>query len=165
RWYGPGRRREVHYGEVIAAGRAGRPRAEEGLGDLAQDPSQPAIVRATALDLLRHYGPASVPASVAGTRDPDPGVRPAAIAGLERVPAETRAPLVAPLLGDPVRAVRIEAARVLSSVPSDRLDASQRQAEERALAEFVAAQTVALDLPGPHLNLAVVYENQGKHTH
>src|SRR2546426_6757419 len=137
--------------------------AEERLLNLARNSSEPAIVRATALDVLRRYGPASLPVSVEGTRDPDPAVRTAAVASLERVPPDERVSLVAPLLGDPVRAVRIEAARVLSSVPSDRLDASQRRAAERAVGEFIAAQSAALDLPGPHLNLAVLYENQGRH--
>ena len=45
----------------------------------------------------------------------------------------------------------------------NRLDASQRRADERAVGEFIAAQSAALDLPGPHLNLAVLYENQGRH--
>ncbi len=45
----------------------------------------------------------------------------------------------------------------------NRLDASQRRAAERAVGEFIAAQSTALDLPGPHLNLAVLYENQGRH--
>ena len=92
--------------------------AEERLLNLARNSSEPAIVRATALDVLRRYGPASLPVSVEGTRDPDPAVRTAAVASLERVPPDERVSLVAPLLGDPVRAVRIEAARVLSSVPS-----------------------------------------------
>src|SRR5438309_63677 len=34
----------------------------------------------------------------------------------------------------------------------NRLDASQRRAAERAVGEFIAAQSAALDLPGPHLN-------------
>ena len=163
RWYGPARRQETHYGEVIAAGRAGRPGAEEALAQLARDAGQPAIVRATAFDLLKRYGAGSVPASVAGTRDTDPAVRAAAVASLERVPPEERVPLVAPLLADPRRAVRIEAARVLSAAPLDRFGATQWQAYEKALGEFVAAQNVSLDMPGAHLNLAVVYENQGRH--
>ena len=163
RWYGPTRRQEPHYGEAIASGRAGRPGAEAALAALARDGAQPAIVRATALDLLGRYGPSSVPASVAGTRDPDPAVRTAAVHGLERVPPAERLAFVAPLLEDPRRAVRVEAARVLSAVPRDRFDAAQRQAYEKALAEFVLAQDVSLDLPGAHLNLAVVEENQGQH--
>jgi predicted CXXCH cytochrome family protein len=163
RWYGPGRRHEVHYGEVIAAGRSGRPRAEEGLVRLVEDAAQPAIVRATALDLLGHYGPGSLAASVAATRDGDPAVRAAAVGSLERVPPAERLPLAAPMLTDPVRAVRIEAARVLSSVPPERLGASERRAYEAALRDFIAAQAVSLDAPGAHLNLAVVYANQGRH--
>jgi predicted CXXCH cytochrome family protein len=162
RWYGPGRSQAPHYGQVIAAGRAGRPDAEVSLTTLAGDTSQPAIVRATALDLLGRYGAESVPASVAATHDPDPAVRTAAVGSLERVPAESRAPLVTPLLGDPVRTVRIEAAHVLSSVPAERLDAGERRAYEAALAEYVAAQDASLDMPGSHLNLAVVLENERK---
>jgi len=163
RWYGSARRQETHYGEALAAGRAARPGAEDALVALAGDASAPAIVRATALDLLRHSGPASVPASVAGTHDPDPAVRVAAVGGLERVPPERRVPLVAAALRDPRRAIRIEAARVLSSVPPERFDPAERRAYESALAEFEAAQGVALDMPGPYLNLAVVAENEGRH--
>ena len=50
RWYGPDRRHEAHYGEVLAAGRAGQRGAEESLLNLARDSSEPAIVRATALE-------------------------------------------------------------------------------------------------------------------
>ena len=57
RWYGPDRRHEAHYGEVLAAGRAGQRGAEESLLNLARDSSEPAIVRATALDVLRATGP------------------------------------------------------------------------------------------------------------
>jgi predicted CXXCH cytochrome family protein len=163
RWYGPGRRESPHYGEVIAAGRAGRPGAEAALVKLVMEPKQPAIVRATAVDLLGRYGAASVPASVAATRDADPAVRTAAVSSLERVPAAERVPLVAPLLGDPRRAVRMEAARVLSSATS-RLDPAERRAYEAAIAEFTAGQEAALDMPGPHLNLAVVHQNEGDPT-
>src|SRR5262249_45930481 len=107
RWYGPTRRNEPHYGEAIAAGRARRPDAEDGLMAVVTDHSQPAIVRATALDILQRYGPASVSACVEATRDPDAAVRTAAVASLERVPPEQRAALVAAALGDPMRAVRI----------------------------------------------------------
>jgi predicted CXXCH cytochrome family protein len=159
-WYGPDRQEKAHYGEVIAAGRAGHPDAEAPLAALVADASQPAIVRATALSLLGHNGPTGVAASVAATRDPDPAVRAAAAGSLLRVPPEARLPLVAPLLGDSIRAVRVEAARVLASVPPDRLDASQRRALDAAIAEFVAAQGASLDMPGSHLNLAVLRESR-----
>jgi predicted CXXCH cytochrome family protein len=165
RWYGPERRTEPHYGETLAAGRAGRRDAEGALVKLVQDGTQPAIVRATAVDLLGRYGPAGVPATVAATRDADPAVRTAAAGSLERVPPEERVALVAPLLHDPRRAVRIEAARVLSSVPAERFDGPQRRTYEAALAEFVRAQEATLDMPGSWLNLAVVDENRGDAAH
>ena len=160
RWY-PARPQDTHYGEILAAGRAGGPDAEAALAKLVAAPSEPGIVRATAANLLGRYGASSVGVSVAATRDPDPAVRTAAAGSLLRVPAEGRSPLVAPLLSDPVRAVRIEAARVLASVPADRVDASLRRAFDAATAELVAAQQVSLDMPGSHLNLAVLHESRG----
>jgi len=158
RWYGSGRRQEPGYGAAIAAGRTGRPDAEAVLATLAANVAEPAIVRATALDLLGHYGAASLTASVAAVRDPDPAVRAAAVASLQRVAPDERASLLAPLLDDPARAVRIETARVLASA---RLSDAMRPRYEAALAEFVAAQNASLDMPGAHLNLAVVYEGRG----
>jgi predicted CXXCH cytochrome family protein len=163
RWYGRARAHEPHYGEALAAGRAGRPDAEEKLVRLVGNAAAPAIVRATAVDLLQRYGPGSVPASVAATRDDDPAVRAAAVRSLHRVAPEERIPLITPLLGDHARAVRIEAARVLSGVPREWFDAAERRAYEVAFGEFVAAQNESLDMPGAHLNLAVVCENEGKH--
>ena len=162
RWYGPGRRQEPHYGEIIAAGRAGRAGADAALATLRADASQPAIVRATAVSLLGRFGATGIDASVAATRDPDPAVRAAAVGSLDRVAPGERLPLVAPLLDDRARAVRIEAARVLAAVPPDRLDAAQRRLLDRATAELVAAQGAALDMPGPHLNLAVLHNDRGE---
>ena len=51
---------------------------------------------------------------------------------------------------------------MLSSVPAGEFDADKRARFEAAIAEYVAAQQVSLDMPGAHLNLAVVAENQGR---
>jgi Flp pilus assembly protein TadD len=126
------------------------------VGDLAQ----PAIVRATALDLLARGG-AGLEARLAATGDADPLVRATAVGGLDRLPPGARVAGAAPLLGDPVRAVREEAARVLSSAPSESLEPEQRRALEKALAEFEAAQRATADLPAAHLNLAVLHANRG----
>jgi len=160
KWYGhaPG----SHYGEVIAAGRAGAPNADAGLTALAADAQQPAIVRAAALDALRRYGPAGTAAIVAATRDEDPAVRAMAAAGLARLPDGERLRAALPLLADPVRSVRIEAARALASMPPDRFDAAQRKAFDAALAEFEQAQAASADVPASHLNLGALYEAQGR---
>lgn len=161
RWYGPGRRQEPHYGEVFAAARAGQRNAPSALARVAGDGAQPAVVRATALALLRADPATGLDARLAATRDPDPEVRAAAADSLESAEPQRRSYALAPLLGDPVRAVRIAAARALASLP-----AAQRAAHEpafgAALAEYEAAQGVSLDMPGAHLNLAVLQAAMGR---
>jgi predicted CXXCH cytochrome family protein len=160
RWYGPARQ-GPHYGEVIAAGREGHRGAVPPLMALAGDGRQPAIVRATALELLRGYGAAGAAAMVTATKDPDPLVRAAAAGGLGPLAPRERL-AAAPLLKDPIRLVRIEAARVLASAPSEALDPSQRRTYEAALAEYQDAQMAMADMPSSHLNLGVLYADQGR---
>ncbi len=159
-WYGTPKR-PPHYGEVFAAARRGAPNAAQALSALAADTAQPAIVRATALDSLRG-GAIGVNERIAATRDADAELRAAAAASLEDVEASLRVPTLAPLLKDPVRAVRIAAARSLATLPHAQFDAPTRQAFDAALAEYIAAQQVALDMPGPNLNLAVLYARTGR---
>ncbi len=161
-WYGPKRRQEPHYGEAFAAARAGRPGAHEALAGLAADRTQPAIVRATALDGLRNDPRTGDGTRIEATRDASAEVRAAAADSLEALPDAQRLYGLTPLLRDPVRAVRIAAARGLSSLPPGRLDAAARPAFDAALAEYIAAQSVSLDMPGAQLNLAVVYQNTGR---
>jgi len=161
KWYGPERRRDPHFAEAIAAGRAGDPAAFEPLAALADDAEQPAIVRATALELLSQYGPPALDPLTAATRDQGPLLRATAAAGLVRLPPEQRLAAL-PLLEDPIRAVRVEAARVLAELPSDHFDPAQLRAFEAALAEYREAQLAMADMPGGRLNLAVLYAQRGE---
>ena len=162
RWYGPQRRQEHHYGEALFAGRYGKPGAVAGLVALADDGTQPAIVRATALDLLGQYPGRSALATLQrGLKDSDPLVRRAAVVGQELLPAAQRAAALVPMLDDPVRAVRIEAARLLApaarSLPADR-----KERFNRALAEFEAVQQENADRPEAHANLGNLYIARGE---
>ncbi len=160
RWYG--NRRPSHYGEVLAAARAGKQSARNELVALSEDRSRPAIIRATALDLLRKYAADGAPGAAAFLRDPDPAVRVAAVDSFGGSTLGDRVEAVGPLLSDPVRAVRLAAARVLSGVPRDQLDLVQRKVLDDAVAELIAAQSLHFDLPGPNVNVAVVYESTGR---
>jgi tetratricopeptide (TPR) repeat protein len=162
KWYGPARPKGADWALAMAAGRAGSRDGAPALIAVALDRQLPAIVRAGALDLLRGYGPQGTGVMTALVRDDDPALRLAAAAGLEAVSPAERVAAVAPLLSDRTRAVRIEAARVLAPVPTERLDASQRKALEAAVAEFVEAQMAMADLPASHFNLAVLFAAQGK---
>src|SRR5262249_28583597 len=130
KWYAHPAGRSPHYGEALAAARAGSSTAEAELGAVANDRRQTAIARATALNTRR--GPGGAGAIVTAAKDEDPAVRAAAAAGLARIPAAERVAAAPPLLRDPVRSVRIEAARALASVPPDRFDAETRKAFDAA---------------------------------
>ena len=126
RWYGP---REPHWGEALHAG---------DFAKVASDPGVPAIARATALSRMRS-GPENVIES--GLRDPDPLVRLGALLAIE---PEARLRLAAPLLSDPVRGVRIEAARILAGSGVENL------------AEYQAVQEANADRPEAQLNLGLL---------
>jgi len=145
-WYGPNRRQEPHYGEAFAAARPDN-RCKQSAGPAGCRPAAAAIVRATALAALRADALTGISERIAATRDADPECAPQQpTAGVHAGTATSvRA---GPLLRDPVRAVRMAAARGLSSLPADRFDPSIRPAFDAALAEYVAAQNLSLDMPG-----------------
>ncbi len=165
RTWGPGRPKlEPHYGEVFAKAQAGKPDAVPALAQLAGDARRSAIVRATALTALSGEGSAGIAMRVESTRDPDPEVRASAADSFDAVAPEQRIYALVPLLRDPVLAVRIAAARSLSALAKDQIGVADRPAFDAAIAEFIAAQMHSLDMPGAHLNLAVVYSNAGQVT-
>ena len=152
RWYGQARR--PHYGTTLAAGRVGAPAARPELIRLTRDPLQPTIVRATALSLLDRY-PASD--SGAALREallaPEALLRRTAVATLAVPDPGERARLLAPLLSDPVRAVRMAVVSALAGVPPERLKPFQRDALENAVDEYRASMAYTLDFPSSAFNL------------
>lgn len=162
KWYGPRRRQEPHYGEAFALARSGQPGGREALAELIGRRDTAAVVRASALAELRQDPVTGMAARIEAARDEDPEVRAAAADSAEGLPVEQRVAVLSRLLKDPVRAVRVAAARSFSGVPSDQMPVDVRPAFESALAEYIAAQSVALDMPGAQFNLAAVYENTGR---
>jgi predicted CXXCH cytochrome family protein len=144
KWYGQAKK--PHYGPTLAAGREGRPEARDDLVRLAGDQLYPAIVRATALSLLGQYpGEASTRAFAIGLADPEPLLRHTAVNSIVASSPEELVELVAPLLFDPMRAVRMQAAVQLADVPDQLLKSYQREALSRGLAEYREAMEYSLD--------------------
>ncbi len=159
RWYGP--ERQPHFAAVIAAGRQALPGAQDSLLELAKDVEQPAIARATALDLLLGYASNDLADLQPLTDDASPVVRTRAVAALQGIPPDQSVEALGAMLDDPVRAVRIEAARVLASVPRSLHVLIDREAYRAAFAEFEEAQYEMADTPGAQLNLGAAYAGQG----
>ena len=158
-WHGVDRK--PHYGEAIHAGRSVSPAANDLLIRAISNSDYPGIARATALTLLRPpYSAETVAEIRRSLGNPDSLLRRAALSTLSGIAPEIVVGLGAYLLTDPVRSVRIEAARVISpwqeSLPVEHLPAFRRATEER-----IAAQLAIAERPEAHMNLGNVYLEAG----
>jgi predicted CXXCH cytochrome family protein len=157
RWYGVARK--PHYGTVLAAGRRADPAARPELLRLAADTLSPTLVRATALSLLGRYGGADVTAAFrSALLDEEPLLRRTAVADAPIADEAERVARLAPLLADPFRAVRLEAASALAGTPPSLLRPYQQDALATALADYVKAMEYSLDFSFAGHNLGLMYE-------
>ena len=156
KWYGPGRR--AHYGEIIQAGRNQQPGAAEGLIRLVGDPLYPVIVRATALELLDAYpGEDSAAALERALMDGEALIRRTAVSHLQTSDPKRLVRMITPLLYDPVKAVRTDAASRLAGQPSRLLADDQRRMFEQTLKEYIAAMEYSGDFAFGRYNLGNLY--------
>jgi len=157
-WFPNGRQTRPHFGVALYAGRIGAANAEPLLDALIAEQDQPAIARASALTLLAPLAsPASEAAIRAALADPNPLVRAAAPrAALPAPPTPAMAQAAAPLLSDPVRAVRIETVRVLAGVDQRSLTPEQQTAFAAATLELFGAEMIDADRPEAYLNLGLL---------
>jgi tetratricopeptide (TPR) repeat protein len=155
-WFPDGRSGRAHYGEVFNAARRGiGGQTADGLAQIALDLSQAAIVRATALDLLRPLVNASLFGRVVPLlNDKSDLVRQAALRLLDRAPAQARASLAGGLLTDPVGAVRLDAARSLASVPSQSLPPILQRKVQSAMSEYQRSLLANADFPETQMQIA-----------
>jgi tetratricopeptide (TPR) repeat protein len=159
KWYGTARK--PHYGSVLAAGRRADPSAKADLLRLAGDALSPTLVRATALSLLGRYPGADVTAAFrAALLDEEPLMRRTAVAEAPIRDEAERASRLAPLLSDPFRAVRLEAAAQLAGTSPGLLQPYQQEALSTALADYVKAMEYSLDFSYAGHNLGLLYERQ-----
>lgn len=166
RGWGAGREGKAHFGEVLHAGRRHAPGAADALAALVVDESEPAIVRATALQLLAAQGgvaAAGLSEAVArGAAAGDPLLRLAAADAAAALAPPDRLRRIATLLEDSRLAVRVAAARTLVDVPASMWRPEGRRALTEALAEYRAVQQANADRPSAHVNLASLHGQFGE---
>ncbi len=145
-WYGHTPSGRQQFAEALAAGTRGAPGAEKQLAQLATDRTQPDIARASAIARMRRFTPEAV--------------RRAAVEALSTLDPRARGALLAPLLDDAVRSVRLEAVAAMAGVSAELVAPALRAARDRATTEFIAAQELNGDRPEGHLALATFYAAQ-----
>lgn len=165
KWYKPKERKEDKIVPALAAARTGHPSSQHALSELALDETMPAIVRATAITELGRFARAdskALEASVAALQDSNPLVRWAAVANLVALEPEPFSQRVGPLLQDPSRLVRSEAARLLAGPAGEHLSREQRGHLHPALNDYFASLDEMNDRPGSYLARGVTLQNLGK---
>ena len=151
-WYG--KARKPHYGTAFAAARAGSLTAIPELTRLADSDLQPTMVRATALDHLAAFADPAGRISLERALMADKALlRRTAAAGLVEPDPARRAELLAPLLSDPVQAVRMASTSQLAGIDSTLLKPYQREALSRGMVEYEAAMAHVLDFASSGMNL------------
>jgi tetratricopeptide (TPR) repeat protein len=153
---------ERPFGAAIDLGRKGSRGAAQALVALAADTAAPAIVRATAVDLLGRYPSPNMLAQVQRSlSDPDPLVRDAAVGATSGVPPDQRDRMLVALLTDSSRLVRVDAARELAGSPPTSVTPDDRAAFDAATAEYRAEQRLNADRAEARLNLGAYFAETG----
>lgn len=152
------------YDESLWLIRNGQPGAADALYTQLQRSNLPAIQRATLLAELPLYpSEQALKLATQALRHADPQVRESAVRAISAfLPPAERAPLLAPLLGDPVKAVRIVAARDLLGVSRNNVLGAAQANWNAAIAEYEAVQKSLLERAEANLNLAMLYQASGR---
>ena len=162
RWYGKDSFK-FHFAEAIAAARAGDADAGELLARVIRNKNLPAIVRATAMQQLGNYlGPDNLQLALNGLNSGNAMLRSASLNALAGLPVNERYRYLRPLLADPIKTVRIEAARLLAPLQEQNLPQPQKTRLDNAIHDYVAAQLVNSDRAFANVNLGNLYADTGK---
>ncbi len=159
-WYGP--EREKHFSDALAFGRTRQPEAIPGLIDLAIDKMQPAIARSTAIMYLGEtVDPTAFQAISSLLNDDDPLVRYTSARSIDILPPQNKAELLAPLLVDNVRTVRISALGSLVGVPRNLMSNLDQANYDNVFKEYWTGVQLRSDFPGGQMEIAQYYEKTG----
>ncbi len=160
KWYGE--EDPAHYGTVLDAGRKRRHEAQNDLIKMIENPLYPVLVRATALELLGQYQGPETMAQFKKSLDSEEALMRLTALAFMPAPSDQRVKLVGPLLADPVKGVRIEAARNLTLIPRSELDLNLQEQHDKALAEFQEVLEYSADFADSRMNLGALYIYRGE---
>ena len=162
-WFPAGPDRSRDFAHALYNAQVGAPGLVDELERVIDNPEQPAIVRASAVRALAPWlGPAHRALPVAALHDPDPLLRMSAVEALADLDPALRRQHLAPLLTDPVLAVRIAAAGALAGTPEQGLSPQQRGHFEAALQEYLGSIGINADRPEANVRLGNLHARRGQ---
>ena len=157
RWYG----KDVfkfQFGEALSAARRGDAGAQGLLTRVIEDHTLPAIARATAMETLGAYlNPDNIHVALEGLASGSALIRSASLNALASLDINDRFRYMHDLLADPVKSVRINAARLLAPFWSQNLPIHQKRRLDNAISEYIEAQTENIDRAYANVNLGNLY--------
>jgi predicted CXXCH cytochrome family protein len=159
KWYGE--KKKPHYGSVLAEAYAGKAGADSGLLRIINSNLYPEIIRAAAIGYLSAYPTEKARESARkALNDPDPLLRYTAAENYMPADSVSLMGSLAPLLGDPVKSVRSEAAYRLASFRKNAFNEIQYRLFRKALDEYKTSQEYVADFPAGRYNLGNYYSRE-----
>ncbi len=162
-WYGRTPTGFQRFASAFAADDRGVTGAVDSLASVANDLTQPVIVRASALVRLGgHPGTLAFQAAQRWSHDTNALVRRSALQVLERFQPAERGDVAVSLLSDSTRAVRLEAAWLVAPLADSLRSPAERRAFADAATEFVASARYNADRTLSRLTLGSFYALRGR---
>ena len=156
KWYGEWKR--SHYASILADAASGKSGADSGLLRIINSNLYPEIIRATAIGYLSIYPSAKAQGAVRKSmNDPDPMLRHTAVENFIIADSTELFRILVPLLNDPVKSVRMEAAYRLSAFRKTAYNEIQYPLFLKALDEYKSSQEYVADFPTGRYNLGNYY--------
>ena len=159
KWYGE--RKKAHYATILADAADGKSGADSGLLRIINSNLYPEIIRATAIGYLSAYPGVKAQESVRkALNDPDPLLRHTAVENYIPGDSASLFRVLAPLLSDPIKSVRMEAANRLSTFSKSAFNEIQYRSFLAALDEYRKSQEYVADFPTGRYNLGNFYSKR-----
>jgi tetratricopeptide (TPR) repeat protein len=161
-WLGRDARGFHAFAPTFHAAEAGQAGASASLATIANDLAHAPIVRASAVERLAQASSGDASTAQRAARDAQPLLRLASIQLIELLPPQEQLRLLAPLFSDPLRAIRIEAARAAAG-QQEALAPERRAAWQQAADEYTATLRYTADRPEARVSLGSFEARLGRY--
>lgn len=156
-----GEKKKPTYGIILAEGNLKKDGADKDLIKLIKSDLYPEIVRATAISYLSAYdNPESKKTIKEMLNNPEPIIRERSIEAFNTNDVKELIRVIAPLLNDPIKSVRMAAANKLSGLGKEYFSEAQYKILTKVQEEYFSALMYTADFPSGKFNLANYYSDK-----